>query len=99
MCIFLFGRQCHRNSEWVVSNLELLIGLALPHVTEQIPTGLPYASCRSQHRLSGLYGDDIITFITMSWPVLTETSMIYLKQTSGSKIIPENNFCNTASLG
>lgn len=71
VCVFLFGQQCHRNSEWAASNLELLISLALPHVTEQVPAGLSDASCRSQHRLSRLYEDDIITFITLAWPVLT----------------------------
>lgn len=90
MCVFLFGRPCHRNSEWVASNLELLIGLALPHVTEQVPAGLSNASCRSQHRLSGLHEDDITTFITQAWPVLTQASMNYLKQTSGSKSFQKN---------
>lgn len=89
LCVFLFGRQCHRNSEWVVSNLELLVGLALPHVTEQVSAGLSDASCCSQHCLSGLWENDIITLIPSAWPVLTQAYMIYLKQTSGSKIIPE----------
>lgn len=87
MCVFLFGLKCHRNSEWAASNLELLIGLALPHVTEQVPAGLSDASCRSQHRLSGLYEDDITTFITLAGPALTQAPVNYLKQTSGSKIL------------
>lgn len=90
VCVFLFGRQCHRNSEWVASNLELLIGLALPHVTEQVPAGLSDASCCSQHRLSGLCGDDITTFITPAWARShTQACRNYLKQTSGSKIFPD----------
>lgn len=72
MCVFLFGQQCHRNSEWAASNLELLIGLALPHVTEQVPAGLSDASCRSQHRLPGLHEDDITTFITPARPALRQ---------------------------
>lgn len=57
MCVFLFGKWCHRNAECVASNLELLINLALPHVTEQIAAGLPDASCRREHRLSRLCED------------------------------------------
>lgn len=83
MCVFLFGQQYHRNSEWVASNLELLIGLALPHVTEQVPAGLTDASCCSQHRLSGLCGDDITTFITLAWSALTQATVSYEKHSSG----------------
>lgn len=72
MCVFLFGERCHRNTEWVGSNLELLIGLALPHVTEQVPAGLADASCRSEHCLPRLHEDDINTFITVFWPVLAQ---------------------------
>ncbi|TNN57044.1 hypothetical protein EYF80_032765 [Liparis tanakae] len=50
--------HCRRNSEWVASNLELLVGLALPHVTEQVPAGLTDASCRSQHRSTELSRSD-----------------------------------------
>lgn len=64
VCVFLSGQKCERNSEWAASNLELLISLALPHVTEQVPAGLSNASCCSQHRLSRLHEDDIRTFIT-----------------------------------
>lgn len=71
VCVFLFGRHSHGNSEWEASNLELLISLALPHVTEQIPAGLSNASCCSQHRLSRLHKGDISTFITRGWPVPT----------------------------
>lgn len=46
VCVFLLGELCHRNSEWVESNLELFIDLALPHVTKQVPAGLSNASCR-----------------------------------------------------
>lgn len=80
----------HKNSEWVASNLELLIGLALPHVTEQVPAGLSNASCCSQHRLSGLCENDITTFITLGWPGLTQASINHLKQISGSEIITES---------
>lgn len=54
MCVFLFAAQRHRNSQWVDSNLELLVGLALPHVMEQVPAGLADTSCRRQHRLPRL---------------------------------------------
>lgn len=64
-----------RESEWTVSNLELLIGLALPDVTQKVSTGLSNVSCRSQHSLSGLCEDDISTFITPGWPVLTHHLM------------------------
>lgn len=93
-CVFLFGQQCHRNSEWTASNLELLIGLAFPHVTEQVPAGLSNTSCCSQHCLSGLCKDDITTLITVAWPVCTQASMNYLKQTSGSENHHRKPFCN-----
>lgn len=64
MCVFLFGEWCHRNAECVASNLELLINLALPHVTEQIAAGLSDASRRREHRLSRLCEDVNNTFIT-----------------------------------
>lgn len=53
----LFGERCHRNAESVASNLELLINLSLPHVTEQIAAGLSDASRRREHRLSWLCED------------------------------------------
>lgn len=79
MCAFLFGEQCHRNTEWVAANLELLIGLALPHVTEQVPAGLSNASCCSEHCLPWLYGDDINAHVILKLPVLTESPINYLK--------------------
>lgn len=64
MCVFLFGKWCHRNDEGAASDLELLINLALPHVTEQIAAGLSDASRRREHRLSRLCEDINNIFIT-----------------------------------
>lgn len=64
MCVFLFAEWCHRNAECVASDLELLIDLALPHVTEQIAAGLSDASRRREHRLSRLREDVNDIFIT-----------------------------------
>lgn len=96
MCAFLFGRQCHRNSEWVVSDLELLVGLALPHVTEQVPAGLSDASCRGQHRLPGLCEGDITTFITLAWRVLAHELS---KTDFWVKAHPRKPFSHKYSLG
>lgn len=63
MRVFQFGAQRHRNSQWVDSNLELLVGLALPHVMEQVPAGLSDTSCRREHRLPRLQEDHISTAV------------------------------------
>lgn len=76
MCVFLFGAQRHRNSQWVDSNLELLVGLALPHVMEQVPAGLSDASCRCEHRLPGLQENDmntVVRVVSMSTHTRTHT--------------------------
>ena len=63
VCVYVCARvhACVRG--WV-HNLEPLVGLALPHVAEQVPAGLADASGCAQHRLSGLHGDYIIAFTT-----------------------------------
>ena len=79
-------------------------------MTEQIPAGLSDASCRSQHRLSGLYEDDITTFITLAWPIaytgLRELSKtdFWIKNyphwdTDKRKGMPLNTVCGFVATG
>lgn len=64
VCLPVWREVPWSECECVASNLELLINLALPHVSEQIPAGLSDASCRREHCLSGLHEDVNDIFIT-----------------------------------